>query len=232
MHRPSRRTAIQLSAKGFLSLTAVMPFLGYSSSKESEAIQWEIFLKKISLLAPLQFNENWDQKKYCLDISKIIKTLNLEDHTIKRFIRNYKNANKKFPEIRKMHKEQNFMVSLLEFEPGEKIPLHNHPDMTGVIFCTKGRINIQNYDLQEQKSSQNKLLLKQTATFTMKPNDTAYLTAKSGNIHALQTDTFTRLIDVFTPPYNKDRIKRSQWYTKSKSCYEKNPGLFEAEYLN
>ena len=62
----------------------------------------------------------------------------------------YENYNEAFPEIRGMHYEERFMVSMLEFEAGEDIPLHDHPDMTGVIYCTAGSVAVEHFDKLEE----------------------------------------------------------------------------------
>jgi hypothetical protein len=54
------------------------------------------------------------------------------------------------------------------------------------------------------------------------------LTATTANIHALQAVTFTRLIDVFTPPYNADRSQRSRWYVREPQPYPLAPECYEA----
>ncbi|NQZ57378.1 MAG: hypothetical protein HRT88_07895 [Lentisphaeraceae bacterium] len=90
---------------------------------------------------------------------------------------------------------------------------------------------MQNYTLQEKRSLNNKLLLKQDSSLTLTPGRTSILTSSIGNIHSLQADTFSRLIDVFTPPYNDERSNNSRWYKKDSSYYQGIRGLFEAEVI-
>ena len=66
----------------------------------------------------------------------------------------------------------------------------------------------------------------------MNPGSTASLTSNFGNIHSLQAYKLTRMIDIFTPPYNEDRSSRSQWYKKSSAYYQGIKGLFEAEIVD
>jgi len=228
----TRRHALKLSGQAFLALSAAMPFMSCTSaasSAETQTLNWQEFIDRIQVLAETQFKSNWDQQAYTEDISKIIRTLDVNDNKILEFTARYKNKNVNFPEISTMHKEQSFMVSFLEFEPGEKIALHDHPDMTGVIHCIQGRINIQNYTLQKERSESGKLLLKQEASVTMTPGSTGALSSTFGNIHSLQADKLTRMVDVFTPPYNRDRSRRSKWFKKSSAYYQGTQGLFEAE---
>ena len=236
MEKICRRHAIKLSGQAFLALTAAMPFMSCLSplknGGETQAKNtWKQFLEKIHKLSESQFSTDWDQMAYTKDVQKLIHTLSIEEEYIQQFIRNYTNKNLNFPEINTLHWEQNFMVSLLEFEAGEKIKLHDHPDMTGVIHCIEGRINIQNYTLQNERSDSGKLLLKQESSKTFKPGVSGILTSSHGNIHSLQADKFSRLIDVFTPPYNESRIKRSRFYKRHTEYYRGTRGLFEAEII-
>ena len=134
-----------------------------------------------------------------------MRRLKLDDRKIVEYIDRYQNLNLHFPEIRRMYYERQFQVSLLDFEPGEEIPLHDHPDMTGVVYCTTGRIVVDHYDKLQETAENGNPLLRFERHLEMTPGDTATLTATRGNIHALNAVQFTRMIDVFTPPYDRDR---------------------------
>ena len=55
--------------------------------------------------------------------------------------------------------------------------------------------------------------LRHESTVTMVAGSTGTLTSTTANLHDLEAQEFTRLIDVFTPPYNDDRSRRSRWFT-------------------
>ena len=237
VNKLNRRATIKLGAQAALAFTAALPFISCASKiptkkmEEISLIPWDEFITKVQELAKTQHQQNWNELTYTKNVSKIISTLDLADNKIVSFIKDYKNLHKNFPEINALHKEADFMVSFVEFEAGEKIKLHDHPAMTGVIRCREGRVNEQNYTLQEKRSINNKLLLKQDSSLTLTPGCTSTLTSSIGNIHSLQADTFSRLIDVFTPPYNDERSNNSRWYKKDSSYYQGIRGLFEAEVI-
>ena len=236
MEKICRRQAIKLSGQAFLALTAAMPFMSCLNTNEvvsePEANnKWQHFIDQVHQLSESQFSKDWDQLAYAKNVEELIHTLDIKEKKINDFIISYKNNRINFPEINTVHYEQNFMVSLLEFEPGEKIKLHNHPDMSGVIYCLEGRVNIQNYTLQKELSDSGKLLLKQESSKTFKPGVSGILTSSVGNIHSLQADKFSRLIDVFTPPYDDMRQRNSKFYKKHSEYYQGIRGLFEAEIL-
>ncbi len=227
MSQISRRTFFQLSGGSLLAFGA-FPFWRPILAFEDESVGWVQFLELCKDLSAVQFEEDWDQGTYTQEIESLMARLDLDDEQLVRFGESYQNYSKSFPEIRRMHYETQFMVSLVEFEAGEVIPLHDHPDMTGVILCAEGRVQVDHYDKLPDMSDQDRPLLKEERSLEMKQGSTAALTVDQGNIHTLHALEFTRMIDVFTPPYNSDRIRRSRYYTIESEPYQDKPGVFEA----
>ena len=233
MSHITRRDLVVLSAQGFFALVATLPLLGCMSTgkraeRPAERRNWEQFLEQVRRLAEEQFAPLWDQTSYAQRVLVLMKELDLTDHHVLAVMSRYRDAHKNFPEINALHHEQSFMVSLLEFEPGEKIELHDHPDMTGCILCSEGEIQVQNYTLGERQSERGRPLIRAVSDVTMTPGSTGSLSSTIANIHALQAVTFTRLIDVFTPPYNDERSQRARWYQREPQPYQHMPGLYEA----
>ena len=226
----TRRSALKLSGQAFLAVAAATPVAAIGALKKpTEAVSWERFLELCHHLSEVQFSENWNQQNYCRQVQQLLKKLRVDDPQVNAIIQRYRNFRHDFPEIRNMHYEQRFMVSMLEFEPGEEIGLHDHPDMTGVTFCTEGRLHVEHFDLLPQRADSGAALLRQQQKLVMGRGDSAILTVDRGNIHTLQAEKFTRLIDVFTPPYNRDRSRRSKYYRKADAPYQNREGVFEAE---
>ena len=229
MPQITRRTVLQLSGSS-LAAVATLPYVSIIS-QEIEPISWEVFLKTCDDLADAQFDENWskNQDTYTKKIEKLLSRLSLDDEKITTLIEQYKNYNANFPEIQTIHRHTEFQVSLIEFEANEVIPLHDHPDMTGVIICTHGEIEVNHYDKLTETSEQKLSLLRKERNLTMTPGVTATLTVDRGNIHELHAKEFTRMIDVFTPPYNRDRNARSRYYWIGENSYDERKDVFEAE---
>ena len=228
MSRISRRVIIQLTGGGLLALSA-FPLMKQGIAQDDTLINWEDFLQLCGKLSSVQFEQDWDQEKYTSKIQNLLLKLDVDSAHIQKFVESYENRNPYFPEIRDLHQETQFEVSLLEFAKGEDIPLHDHPDMTGVILCTHGRVDVEHFDKLSERSENDRLLLQQERSLVMTPGDSAILTASRGNIHSLHAVEFTRMIDVFTPPYNRDRVMRSRYYKTDEQPYQKRTGVFEAE---
>ena len=229
MSRITRRAAIAMSGKALLALAASGPLTRAVLAMESESVSWERFLELCHELSKSQFADSWDQETYTADIQRLVRRLRLDDQKIVEYIERYKDLNGDFPEIRSMHYESRFMVSMLDFEPGEEIPLHDHPDMTGVAYCTKGRVAVDHYDRLKETAGNGNPLLRFERHLDMTAGDTAALTVDKGNIHTLRASKFTRMIDLFTPPYDRDRVTRARYYAKDSSPYLGRNGIFEAE---
>ncbi len=217
-----------MSGQALLALAASGLHTRTVSANEPESVGWERFLELCHELSKSQYSESWDQDAYTTEIQRLIRRLRLDDRKIVDYIKRYRNANPDFPEIRSMYRERQYMVSLLDFEPGEEIPLHDHPDMTGVVFCTTGRITIDHYDRLKETAEDGNPLLRFERHLEMTTGDTAALTVDRGNIHSLKAQEFTRMIDVFTPPYDPDRISRARYYAIESSPYQGRDGIFEA----
>ena len=191
------------------------------------SIDWESFLTDLAELAEGQFSPDWDQEGYVEDVIALMRLLDLDDAQVVALYENYVNATRDFPELTTAHDGGHFEVVIIQFEPGEHIPLHNHPDMTGVIFCLSGAIEIENFDLLQETSDDGNLLLRRTGDAALAPGDFATLTAERGNIHALTASEFTELLDVFTPPYDDARIRRYRWYERAEAPYD-GDAVYEA----
>ncbi len=225
----TRRSALKMTGSTLLLLAAAGPLTRNAWAKETESVSWERFLALCHELSKVQQNNDWNQTAYTARVRKLVAKLKLDDSKIVEYVRKYENLNFDFPEIRTMHYESQFMVSMLDFEAGEDIPLHDHPDMTGVIFCTKGNVDVDHYDRLDETSASGNPLLQTERSLTMTAGDTAALTATVGNIHELRASEFTRMIDVFTPPYTKERVQRARYFVRDDSEYEGRFGIFEAE---
>lgn len=229
MTNASRRTVIAMSGRMLLALAASGPVARTVLAGESESVSWERFLELCHELSKSQFAQDWNQDSYTREVEGLLRRLKLDDRKIVEYIDRYQNMNLDFPEIRDMYHERQFMVSLLDFEPGEEIPLHDHPDMTGVVYCTTGRIVVDHYDKLRETAENGNPLLRFERHLEMTAGDTATLTATRGNIHMLNALLFTRMIDVFTPPYDHDRVRRSRYYDMDSTPYLGRDGVFEAE---
>ncbi len=193
----------------------------------SAPVDWDTFLTDLETLARTQFSDDWDQESYVEEVKALMRLLDLEDDQLTALYADYVNANRDFPELLTVHDGGFFEVATLQFEPGEHIPLHNHPDMTGVIFCLSGRIDIEAFDLLDETSDDGNLLLRRVEEVSLVPGAFATLTASRGNIHALTAREFTELLDVFTPPYDDARIARYRWYDRAPETYD-GDAVYEA----
>lgn len=248
----TRRTSLVVSGRALLALLAALPSLrcaGTAAEPSTNAddpdsggtadhdhdtgdstattLDWLGFLAALERLAQGQFEAGWDEEAYVEQVVALMAALDLGDPTVESFYADYTDRYRDFPEITAVHDGGFFEVSILQFAAGERIDLHNHPRMTGVILCVSGDITIENYDLLDRTSPAGNLLLEQRETARLLPGDFGTLTSDRGNIHALTAATFTELLDVFTPPYDDERLQDYRWYTRGADPIE-GDSIYEA----
>ena len=187
------------------------------------------FLEQLAILASDQHQQNWDTQAHVDAVANLMAQLDLEAQVLVDALSAYSNDNMNFPEITTIHEDIEFEVAILQFEAEEEIDLHNHPDMTGVIYCLKGEVHIEGFNLLQETSSNGKLLIQQVEDVTITTGEIATLTPERSNIHYLKAMEFTELLDVFTPPYSAgDRRSRYRWYQREDTPIEGRTDVYEA----
>jgi predicted metal-dependent enzyme (double-stranded beta helix superfamily) len=190
-------------------------------------MDWASFIVALSALADAQFSNDWEQADYVEEVAALMKLLDLDDAYFQTLYDGYVEVLGTFPELATVHEGGHFEVATLEFDAGDEIPLHNHPDMTGVILCLTGKMNVEGFDLLDELSPDGNLLLERVENLTLVAGDHCTLTADRGNIHSVVALEFTQLLDVFTPPYDDEKLLRYRWYERDLSPYE-GEDIFEA----
>ena len=247
-----RREFIKLSALGFagiaLHLNAIAAYAqranGYFGKWDAKTkLNWDAFLERLSQLAKTQHDLPWNQKRYTRRVKRLLRQCDFpEFENVKEVFDNYEDKRENWFEAERLHHEIDFQVSLFQFEKGEYIPHHDHPNMTGVLNVLSGNLLARNFDIAEEldetrevtyknghKAKLQKCVIKEVQNEILKAKDIAILTADEGNIHSIMPNEFTQMVDVFTPAYQEDT--KANWYTvNEEGFYQGQKNMFEAEY--
>jgi hypothetical protein len=100
--------------------------------------------------------------------------------------------------------------------------------MTGVILCATGKTDVWNYDLLGKRNDSKNVLLKETSHALLTKGKVSTLTSKERNIHRLKAQNLTQLIDIFAPPYNKERARNSSWFNVDPEPFQGYNKIYEA----
>ena len=152
----TRREFVTLSILQFLTIaTSVSSLAEAAKGKDglTRSLSWDSFLERLTAQALVARVPNWDQDTYVYRISRLATLLNINGIPGLETLRSGTSTNFSGPEFLDLHKTQDFQVSLINFEKGESIPLHNHPSMTGVLTCAEGELQVQEFDLVERYSA-------------------------------------------------------------------------------
>ena len=240
MDEYDRRHFIKTSITGFLGLSMALPAItafatranGYEGRLKADgSINWDAFLSAIEVEAKKQHLDSWNEVDYVKKAAAIAARLDLKDPMLEKAFRmtKEKGVGNGRVDFSRLEKVVDYQVSLVQFEKGEEIKHHDHPEMTGVLLCATGEVEVWNYDLFAEKKNKKDVLLKQTSHDLLAKGKVSTLTSKERNIHRVAAREFTQLVDVFAPPYDKKRIADSTWYNVDTEGYKgRGDGLFEA----
>jgi cysteamine dioxygenase len=234
----SRRDFIRTSLPGFLGLTMALPSITALATRanacngrfpENGAINWDGFLEAIGREAGRQHLDDWSEPDYVEKAAAIVSRLDLDSPELaKAFEQAKAGIGNRRVDFDKLEMRRDFQISFVQFEKGEEIHHHDHPGMTGVLLCATGTIDVWNYDELDQQPGNDTLLLKQSALAELTKANVSTLTSRDRNIHRLKARSLTQLVDIFAPPYNKDRVERSRWFDVDPEPYQGRKDIFEA----
>jgi len=163
-----RREFIKLSALGFasiaLQLNAISTYAqqanGYFGKWNADTkLNWDALLERLTHLAKMQHEKVWDQKGYTEQVKQLLLQCSFpEFENIKKEFEGYEDKRPNWFESTNLHHEVDFQVSLFQFEKGEYIPHHDHPNMTGVLNVVSGNLLAKNYSVEEHLSSTREII--------------------------------------------------------------------------
>lgn len=240
MDEYDRRSFIRTSLPGLLGVTMALPALIVMATRanahegriqENGFINWDAFLTGIEKEAAKQHLDNWNEEEYVKRASAIMRRLNIKDPGLKEAFTKAKMGvgNGLVDFVPLIEKKKDYHVTLLQFETGEEISHHDHPEMTGVILNATGEIEVWNYDILAEREDKKDVLLQQTNYAMLGKGEVSTLTSKARNIHRLKAKTFTQLIDIFAPPYDKEKIEKSTWFDVDPEGYKGKLDIYQAK---
>jgi hypothetical protein len=234
MREVTRRYIVRSTLLDFLSCCISLPILARGAVKANgtsgkATLNWDAFIEHVERAAHSQHESEWSSSHYVQRIASYAKRLNLTDSVLAKATDSYHNVHPRAPEFSELFKTADVQVSLISFERGELINHHNHPDMTGVITCAVGQLWVSNYDLMECRAN-SACLLRQVSDEVLWPGQVSTLTDQSKNVHVVRAQALTQVIDIFTPPYNEDRVGRTRWYQLWGRPTGPQHNIYEASY--
>jgi hypothetical protein len=242
MDEYDRREFLSLSLPGFLGVITALPSLCAFATRANAAegrlpedgkLHWEAFLEAVSKEAGKQHLDAWSQDAYVEKIAGLAGQLHMEDPVLTKALAQITTRLKNGKiDFKYLEQRVDFSLCLVQFDEGEIIRPHDHPGMTGMILCGSGEIETSNFDpveLPDTQASEGHIFLKKVGTAVLKKNDISTLTAKARNIHTLKARKVTQLVDIFTPPYNKESADNSRWFELSPDAVSGKKDVFEAK---
>jgi len=216
-----RREFITVNLASFLRLAVVLPSVAHGAQRANRlngfvgstvTLNWDAFLDYIDRAARGQYGRYWNQSQYVQEINKLAQSLNFADPRLQQALESARAVWSATPQFTDLERRVAFQVTLITFENGQVLPLHDHPRMTGVMTCAKGMIDVRRFNLVATDTGHSSCTLRDEGVVRLVPGSTSWLTADVDNIHGLKAQSFSQIIDIFTPPYDSIRIKESKWF--------------------
>lgn len=211
-----RRELIKLSLRSFLALTTALPILAQNArhigGQDASGLDWDRFLEGVENVARSQHQPDWDEMRYVHQIESLAQGLRLTDPDLTRILDSAIGRHETQPSFRDLlNVRKSFQVTLITFERGQGLALHDHPRMTGVMTCALGTIDVRSFQMLGG-TEQRLFTLRDEGLIRMHPGDVGALTSHSKNIHGLKAQSFAQVIDIFTPPYDPARVQESRFF--------------------
>lgn len=135
-------------------------------------------------------------------------------------------------------------VGIFILKPNMKLPLHNHPEMCGLLKVIAGTVKIRSYSLNtektmkyssdQKKSNFLKLVAERMNDITANSDaDCCILHQNLGNLHEIESvDGPAAFIDILSPPYDVDipgvGERKCSYFTVTQ---EYEPGVYELQEI-
>jgi cysteamine dioxygenase len=110
-----------------------------------------------------------------------------------------------------------FSITIFMLKANKSMPLHNHPDMFGLMKILKGSLLINSYNkLDTTHRRKPPYPTHLTTTVVATPSsDPCYLQPDIDNIHELQAQSdHVAFLDILAPPYDPNEGRDCTYYTK------------------
>lgn len=122
------------------------------------------------------------------------------------------------PPVTYMHicETEHFSMGVFLLKTGATIPLHDHPDMHGVLKVMYGKVRISCFDRLDRNTgtagSMRRSVLRSCAEYT-EDSDACVLAPDRDNLHQIDAvDGPTAFMDILAPPYDPDQGRDCHYY--------------------
>ncbi len=229
MTRVSRRVFIRGglgSALGIWTGVAQVALAACGGRKDAP-VDWPAFIAGVHKLAAKHASPPRSSRPLVEEIAALSSRVEPDAVRAVPVQRRSHDADIPWPAFNWIHHEPRFEIVLLEFDPGDAIPAHNHPGLHGVLTCGAGEIEVESFQLE--RDVPGAIVLKRVSRDVLVPGQTSALTPDWRNIHRVRAPDGGQVIDLFLPPYDDPSVGTSRWFSISNQPEPDRPDLFRAQ---
>lgn len=192
---------------------ALLPKAIFASSDAGKKLGWREFKQQMSRLADERLVAGLEQEAVGERGLAYLQQLDIQSPDFMTAVEDSYESGNRYWLWQRLMKAHNINGGILNIDSDQLVQLHDHPGATGMVRIISGEVEVWQFDEVEQNRLQQKQGVAELRRFShdiLKAGDTAVLTPKAGNIHALRSiSKQCRMLDFFIPPYQRsDR----HWY--------------------
>jgi hypothetical protein len=178
-------------------------------------VHWDAFLEKLSNFSSTFSLSDEQEEAYVRKVARLSENTSFEKRIRPIAERTRPGRSQgSLPLLVDLSRRENFEVKLVLFDREEHIPLHDHPQMTGVMHCVSGSVKVESFErIAAPLRRKEDCLLRRTSDLMMIKGSVSTLTANRSNIHRLRATSVSQIIDIFTPPYTSERSSQVRYYS-------------------
>ncbi|MEN8108659.1 MAG: hypothetical protein ABFS22_11715 [Pseudomonadota bacterium] len=189
--------------------TALMPGAVTASTRADKPLSWVGFQHEMKQLASAYANRAITQRDTAARGVQLLQQLDTSDNDFQAAVHASHESGNRFWLWQRLTKYSGIKGGILNIEQGQDVPLHDHPDATGMVRVLTGEVEVWQFDRSvtvAAAETDNQAVLERVTHRVMQPGDIAVLSPDRGNIHALRARSKScSMLDYFIPPYERSR---------------------------
>jgi quercetin dioxygenase-like cupin family protein len=190
------------------------PWLPRASGATPAALDWQAFLAAMRELASQEYDDPNLVRTRGERGVRLLQQLDIEDTGFRHAVDSSWESGNRFWLWQRLSRERGLNGGILTIEHGHEVPLHDHPQSTGMLRILSGEAEIWQFDrlagAEGEEEGAGRVVLQCVSHRVLQPGDTAVLYPRAGNIHALRAlSRECRMLDYFIPPYVRSQ---RTWY--------------------
>jgi len=202
------RREIIIASLALAATTLAQNSFALNNAKLLEPLSWDEFLRNMHELADMFAQGKIAQNEMEQKGLELIAMLDVDSDSFEEAVGQAYESGNLFWLWQRLIKSERLDGGILNIDKSHIIPLHDHPQATGMVRVISGETEVWQFEkIGDISSPTENAELKLLFHGILGPSDMAKITPKHGNIHALRSvSDECAMLDFFIPPFDKREL--------------------------